>query len=69
MTLIGVEPGRGRPRLTLVGGALAPRVLSSDATGARVALVATTALLLGGDRVEVEIEGIGILSNPVVAPD
>lgn len=55
MTLIGVEPGRGRPRLTLVGGALAPRVLSSDATGARVALVATTALLLGGDGVEIDL--------------
>jgi urease accessory protein len=55
VTLIAVEPGAGRPRLTLVGGALAPRVLSSDATGARVALVATTALLLGGDRVEVEL--------------
>ena len=55
MTVVAVEPGVGRPRLTLVGGALAPRVLSSDATGARVALVATTALLLGGDRVEVEL--------------
>lgn len=55
MTRIGVEPGRGRPRLTLVGGALAPRVLSSDATGARVALVATTALLLGGDAVEIDL--------------
>ncbi len=55
MTLIGVEPGAGRPRLTLVGGVLAPRVLRTDATGARVALVATTALLLGGDRVEVEL--------------
>lgn len=55
MTLIAVEPGAGRPRLTLLGGALAPRVLTVDATGARVALVATTALLLGGDQVEVEL--------------
>ena len=55
MTLIAVEPGAGRPRLRLVGGLLAPRVLTADATGARVALVATTALLLGGDRVEVEL--------------
>lgn len=55
MTVVGVEPGRGRPRLTLVGGQLAPRVLSADATGARVALVATTALLLGGDRIVIEL--------------
>lgn len=55
MTLVAVEPGAGRPRLTLVGGALAPRLISSDATGAKVALVATTALLLGGDHVEIEL--------------
>lgn len=56
MTLVAVEPGVGRPRLTLVGGALAPRLLSSDATGAKVALVATTALLLSGDHVEIELQ-------------
>ena len=55
MTVIAVLPGIGRPRLTLVGGNLAPRLLSSDANGARVALVATTALLLGGDSVELDV--------------
>ena len=55
MTVVAVEPGIGRPRLTLIGGPLAPRVLGADATGARVALVATTALLLGGDSVEIDL--------------
>ncbi len=55
MTLVGVEPGVGRPRLRLVAGNLAPRLITSDAHGARVALVATSALLLGGDGVELEL--------------
>jgi urease accessory protein len=55
MTFVGVEVGVGRARLTLRGGDLAPRVISQDATGAKVALVATTALLLGGDQVDLEL--------------
>lgn len=55
MTLISVEPDSGRPRLALVGGAVAPRLVRADATGAKVALVATTALLLGGDHVEIDV--------------
>ena len=55
MTFVGVEVGAGRAKLKLTGGNLAPRVISQDATGAKVALVATTALLLGGDRVDLEL--------------
>lgn len=55
MTVISVEPDSGRPRLALVGGAIAPRLVRTDATGAKVALVATTALLLGGDHVEIDV--------------
>ena len=56
MTLIGVRVGSGRSKLELLGGNLAPRVIRMDATGARVALVATTALLLGGDHVHLEVD-------------
>ena len=56
MTFVGVELCAGRPRLRLLGGILAPRLISLDATGAKVALVATKALLLGGDAVEVELQ-------------
>ncbi len=56
MTLVGVEAGAGRAKLRLRGGNLAPRVISQNATGAKVALVATTALLLGGDQVDLELD-------------
>ena len=39
----------------MTGGNLAPRLISQDARGAKVALVATTAMLLGGDRVDLEL--------------
>ena len=56
MTFVGVEAGEGRAKLRMTGGNLAPRVISANATGAKVALVATTALLLGGDRVDLELQ-------------
>ncbi len=55
MTLIGVERSVGRAKLTLVATQLAPRVLDVDPDGARVALVATSALLLGGDHVCIDV--------------
>ena len=55
MTLVSVVLDAGRPRLELLGGPLAPRLITADATGAKVALVATTALLLGGDQVEIDV--------------
>ncbi len=56
MTFVGVSAGVGRSKLGLVGGNLAARLISQDDTGAKVALVATTALLLGGDRVDLEMQ-------------
>ncbi|RPF26448.1 urease accessory protein UreD [Georgenia muralis] len=53
---IAVERGPDRVRTRLEGGALSPRLLRSDASGAAVAVVATGALLLGGDHVAVEVE-------------
>lgn len=55
MTVVGVARDDGRARLRLVSGNLAARLIRADATGAQVALVATTALLLGGDRVDLEL--------------
>lgn len=56
MTRIGVQAAAGRARLTLTHGPVSPRVLRVDDTGAAVGLVATTALLLGGDHIELEID-------------
>ncbi len=57
MTFIGVSAGRGdRARLTLKSAELSPRILRVDDRGARIALVSTTALLLAGDQVEINIE-------------
>ncbi len=56
MTRIAVHAAPGRARLTLVGGPISPRVIRSTDTGARVALIATTALLLGGDHVEIDLD-------------
>ncbi|MTD15580.1 urease accessory protein UreD [Nakamurella sp. YIM 132087] len=56
---IGITPdatGVGRASMRLRPGLLAPRVLSADATGARIALVATEALLLPGDTVRLDVE-------------
>lgn len=55
MTLIAVDPAPGRARVTHTPGPVAARVQRVDADGARVALVATTALLLGGDHVEFDV--------------
>ncbi len=55
-TLVRVEKGgNGRLGLTLEGGLLAPRVLGVDGNHARVALIATTALLLAGDTVRLDV--------------
>ncbi len=56
MSKIAVHAAPGRARVTLVGDQLAARVLDVTATGARVALVATTALLLAGDEIEIEVQ-------------
>jgi len=56
VTRIGVQAAPGRARLNLAAGPISPRLISCTATGARVALVATTALLLGGDHIEIDIE-------------
>jgi len=55
VTLIAVDPAPGRARVTHTPGPVAARVQRVDADGARVALVATTALLLGGDHVEFDV--------------
>ncbi|MFF2269724.1 urease accessory protein UreD [Cellulosimicrobium cellulans] len=55
VTRVGAYQDAGRVRCDLRPGALSPRVLSTGPGAARVALVATRALLLGGDRVRVEV--------------
>ena len=55
MTGIVVDPAVGRARVTHTPGPVAVRVQRVDADGARVVLVATTALLLGGDHVEFDV--------------
>lgn len=45
----------GPPQLTLQSGLLSPRVLGVDGSHVRVALIATTALLLAGDAVYLEV--------------
>ena len=56
MTRIAVHAAPGRARLRLTDGPIGVRVLHTDARGARVGLVATTALLLGGDHIEIQVE-------------
>ena len=48
--------GEGRCRVELASGLFAPRVVTRDAEGAHVALVATTATLLGGDELRLAVE-------------
>lgn len=55
MTRIEVDVDEGRARCALGTGLLSPRVLSCDDSGARVALVATGALLLAGDAVRIDV--------------
>jgi len=56
VTLIGVAAAPGRARLTLTDGPIGARVLSSTENGARIGLVAQTALLLGGDHIVIDID-------------
>jgi len=55
VTLIAVDPAPGRARVRHTPGPVAARVQRVDERGARIALVATTALLLGGDHVEFDV--------------
>ena len=55
-TSICVERRAGRHRARLVGGLLRPQLIRADERGCRVGLLATTALLLGGDEVALEVE-------------
>lgn len=55
MTRIALERADGPVRLRLVPGLLQPRLVSRTRAGARVALVAAGATLLGGDEVAVEV--------------
>jgi urease accessory protein len=54
-TRIAISRSGGRQRLDLVGGLLRPQVVIDRPDYTRIGLVATTALLLGGDQVELEI--------------
>jgi len=56
VTRIGVHAEQGRARLTLTEGPVSPRVLRVADNGARIGLVATQALLLGGDHVRLDVE-------------
>ena len=56
VTLIGVAAAPGRARLTLTDGPIGARIISTTDSGARIGLVAQTALLLGGDHIELDIE-------------
>lgn len=56
MTRIGVQAAPGRAKLVLTQGPISPRVLRVTENGAAIGLVATTALLLGGDHIEFDIE-------------
>jgi urease accessory protein len=56
VSTIGVHAADGRARLTLTQGPISPRILRVTDNGARIGLVATQALLLGGDHVQLDIE-------------
>ena len=53
---VALLPGDGRPSLELRGGLVAPRVVRQGPASAEVALVATTASLLGGDELRLDVE-------------
>jgi urease accessory protein len=53
---IRVDDGRDGPRVGLTGGLLRPQRVADGPGGPRVGLLATTALLLGGDEVELVVE-------------
>ena len=58
-TRIEVTRTVGRPRCRLVTGMLVPRQMASPPGVVRIALVASQALLLAGDHVEVSVEVTG----------
>ncbi len=61
-TRIAVRQGDPRARVDLAVGALAPRLVSRDASRAQVALAAAGMILLGGDEVHVDVTvGAGCL--------
>jgi len=49
-------PRGGRSRLVLAAGLVTPRVVRQEGSGAEVALLATTATLLGGDTLRLAVE-------------
>jgi urease accessory protein len=55
-TRIVVEAGAERQRLHLQPGLLRGQVTANTAEGCRIGLVTTTALLLGGDTVQLDVE-------------
>jgi urease accessory protein len=57
LTEVVVSPGsrNAHPTLSLRSGVLAPRLLTTSSGVARVALVSTTAMLLGGDTMDLRI--------------
>ena len=55
-TRIGITRHQGRHRLDLVGGLLRPQLVLDRPDHLRIGLVATTAVLLGGDEVELEVQ-------------
>lgn len=55
VTRITVTQTDGRPRLSLSSGLLRPQPVHSRPGWARIGLLATTAVLLGGDCVELEV--------------
>lgn len=61
MTLVSVHRENGRLRTRLQSGLLRPQLLHGPADRCRVGLLAATALLLGGDAVELDVEvGAGV---------
>ena len=63
-TRIAVTAGEPRAHVELAVGALAPRLISRDATRAHVAVAAAGMVLLGGDHVHIEVDvGHGVHSR------
>lgn len=55
MTSIAVSAAPGRARLDLIAGEFSPRPITVTESGAQIALVATTALLLAGDHIRIDV--------------
>ena len=53
---VGLWPQDGRCRLELANGLVAPRIIRHGTTTAEVSLIATTATLLGGDTLRMDVE-------------